>query len=72
MFPIFNYKSFKLELDANAIDEIQKGILSVMQKEDPYDVFICYEETDDNGERMQDSVIANDIYYHLKHESYVK
>ena len=51
--------------EAKAIDEIQKGILEVAQNEEPYDVFICYKETDENGKRTQDSVIANDIYHQL-------
>lgn len=58
------------EKEARAIDEIQKGILSISQKEDPYDVFICYKETDENGKRTQDSVMANDIYYQLTQEGY--
>ncbi|MDO4960670.1 MAG: DUF6273 domain-containing protein [Eubacteriales bacterium] len=58
------------EDEARAIDEIQRGILAIAQKEDPYDVFICYKETDENGKRTQDSVIANDIYYQLTQEGY--
>ena len=56
------------EAEAAEIDRIQKGILELAQKEDPYDVFICYKETDENGGRTQDSVIANDIYYQLTRE----
>ena len=52
----------------NFINEIQKGILAISQKEEPFDVFICYKETDDTGTRTQDSVIANDIYYQLTQE----
>lgn len=58
------------EDEAQKIDEIQKGIVSLAQKEEPYDVFICYKETDENGNRTQDSVIANDIYYQLTQEGY--
>ena len=58
------------ESEAVAIDEIQKGIITIAQKEDPYDVFICYKETDENGKRTPDSVIANDIYYQLTHEGF--
>ena len=58
------------ETEAKTIEEIQRGILSVAQKEDPYDVFICYKETDENGKRTQDSVIANDIYYQLTREGF--
>lgn len=58
------------EEEARTIDQIQKGILSISQKEEPYDVFICYKETDESGKRTQDSVIANDIYYQLSEEGY--
>ena len=56
------------EAEAKEIDRIQKGILELSQKEEPYDVFICYKETDNDGKRTQDSVIANDIYYQLTQE----
>ncbi|MBQ6343750.1 MAG: toll/interleukin-1 receptor domain-containing protein [Anaerolineaceae bacterium] len=58
------------ESEAAKIDEIQKGILTIAQKESPYDVFICYKETDESGNRTQDSVIANEIYYQLTHEGF--
>ena len=58
------------EAEAAAIDEIQKNIIALAQKEDPYDVFICYKETDDSGKRTPDSVIANDIYYQLTNEGF--
>ena len=58
------------EDQAKEIAEIQKSILSVSQNEEPYDVFICYKETDEYGKRTQDSVIANDIYHHLTNEGY--
>jgi len=56
------------EAEAKEIDRIQKGILELSQKEEPYDVFICYKETDNDGKRTQDSVIANDIYHQLTQE----
>ena len=58
------------EQEANAINEIQKCILSISQKEDPFDVFICYKETDANGRRTQDSVLANDLYHQLTQEGF--
>ena len=58
------------ESEAKEIDRIQKDILALSQKEDPYDVFICYKETDEGGQRTQDSVIANDIYYQLTQEGF--
>ena len=40
---------------AKEIEEIRKGIIEVSGKEQPYDIFICYKETDENGERTIDS-----------------
>ena len=58
------------EEQAKEIDRIQKEILALAQKEETYDVFICYKETDSNGQRTQDSVIANDLYYQLTNEGF--
>ena len=58
------------EEEAAAINEIQKGILAISQKEEPFDVFICYKETDANGRRTQDSVLANDLYHQLTQEGF--
>ena len=58
------------EEEARAIDHIQKGILAVSQKEEPFDVFICYKETDENGRRTQDSVDAQELYYELKDQGF--
>ena len=68
---VYDYEDFKSALqyataerkkvyeeEANAINEIQKGILAISQKEDPFDVFICYKETDAHGRRTQDSVLG--------------
>ena len=56
------------EAEAKAIDEIQKNILGIVKNEKPFDVFICYKESDENGKRTVDSVIANDIYHQLTQE----
>ncbi len=58
------------KIEAEKINKIQKGILEISDKEEPFDVFICYKETDDEGKRTQDSVIAQEIYYQLKREGY--
>ena len=58
------------EEEAAAINEIQKGILAISQKEEPFDVFICYKETDNDGRRTQDSVLANDLYHQLTQEGF--
>ena len=48
--------------EAKAIDRIQKDILSIVANEAPYDVFICYKETAEEGGRTEDSVLAQEIY----------
>ena len=58
------------ESEAKAINEIQKGILAISQKEQPFDVFICYKETDAGGRRTLDSVLANDLYHQLTQEGF--
>ena len=58
------------EQEAHAIDEIQKGILEISSREEPFDVFICYKETDQNGRRTPDSVLANDLYHQLTQEGF--
>ena len=58
------------EEQAAQIAEIQKGILAISANEKPYDVFICYKETDDNGQRTRDSQWAQDVYYGLTDAGY--
>ena len=55
---------------AKQIEEIRKGIIEVSGKEQPYDIFICYKETDDDGERTLDSVLAQDVYEALSEKGY--
>ncbi len=64
------YQKTIYEDEAKAIDEIQKGILAISQKEEPFDIFICYKETDASGRRTQDSVLANDLYHQLTQEGF--
>ena len=56
--------------EAQQIEEIRKGIVEVSSREDPYDIFICYKETDINGNRTLDSVLAQDIYTALTEKGY--
>ncbi len=51
--------------DAAKIVEVQRGVLATSQNEKPFDVFICYKESDENGQRTVDSTLAQDIYYQL-------
>ena len=56
--------------EAEKISEIQKGILDISSKEDPFDIFLCYKESDKNGERTKDSVLAQELYYELIDQGY--
>ena len=58
------------EEEAKEINEIQKGILEISKKEEPFDIFICYKETDENGRRTLDSVLASELYEILQKEGY--
>ncbi len=63
-------KNFYRE-EAKIIDGIQKKILQIAATEKPYDIFICYKETDDaTGMRTDDSTIAQDVYTELVQEGY--
>ena len=64
------YQRSIYEEEAKAINEIQKGILAISQKEEPFDVFICYKETDNSGRRTPDSVLANELYHQLTQEGF--
>ena len=56
--------------EAKNIEELRQNIVEVSSKEQPYDIFICYKETDLNGERTIDSVIAQDVYTALTEKGY--
>ena len=48
--------------EAKFLENLRKNVIEVSSKEEPYDVFICYKETDTNGDRTIDSVMAQDVY----------
>ena len=50
------------EQEAATIKDIQYNYLSICQNEKPYDIFICYKESDENGNRTVDSCIAEQLY----------
>lgn len=64
------YQKAIYEEEAKTINDIQKGILEISQKEEPFDVFICYKENDSAGRRTPDSVLANDLYHQLTREGF--
>ncbi len=58
------------EQEAAEIDRIQKNIIAISQKEEPFDIFLCYKETDAQGRRTMESVLANEMYHLLTKEGY--
>ena len=56
--------------NAKQIEDIRRGIIEVSDKEEPYDIFICYKETDENGDRTIDSVMAQNVYDALTTKGY--
>ncbi len=56
--------------EAKEIEELRNGIIAVSSKEEPYDIFICYKETDANGNRTIDSEITQDTYDALTEKGY--
>ena len=59
------------EDEAAEIAKLQKKIFQLVQKEEPFDIFISYKELEEgSSQRTEDSVIAQDIYSRLTQEGY--
>lgn len=56
--------------DATIIENIQKRILEISRKEKPFDIFISYKESDENGNRTKDSIVAQKLYEKLTELGY--
>lgn len=56
--------------EAKQIEQLRQDIIAVSGMEEPYDIFICYKETDEAGNRTVDSVLAQDIYDALIEKGY--
>lgn len=71
---VMNYASLMAQKvyieEAETIEKIRERIIEVSSKEEPYDVFICYKESDENGERTIDSVLAQEVYDELTDKGY--
>ena len=80
---IFNDSNFEMALEyadmvaqrvyreeAKEIDRLQQSILEIAKNEKPYDIFICYKETAEDGQRTKDSVLAQDMYDALTAKGY--
>lgn len=57
-------------LQAGELEELRKKVLAVSQTEQPYDIFICYKETDRSDRRTEDSVLAAGLYRSLSTDGY--
>lgn len=53
------------EKEAHAIEDMRAKIVQQASMDSPYDVFICYKETDGLGDRTEDSVLAQEVYEEL-------
>ena len=60
------------EFQADYIERVRKEWINKAQKEKPYDVFICYKDSDlEKGiERTSDSIEAQELYIHLTNQGY--
>jgi len=64
------YTAGLYQKEAENISDIQKNILEVSRNEKPYDIFICYKEKDNIGQRTKESLRAQDLYYNLTEAGY--
>ncbi len=55
---------------AEELETLRKSIIKVSENEQPYDIFICYKETDEFGGRTLDSVDAQTVYDKLTEKKY--
>ncbi|MEA5048574.1 MAG: TIR domain-containing protein [Eubacteriales bacterium] len=58
------------EKEAAQIDTIQKNIIALSRQEEKFDVFLCYKELDEVGNRTEDSVIAQELEFELSRRGY--
>ncbi len=56
--------------EASRLERIRKKIIEIADQEQPFDIFICYKETDEKGSRTIDSVKAQELYDSLVSKGY--
>lgn len=56
------------EAEAETINSIQEQFLTISQKEEPFDVFICYKEKGLDGNPTLDAARASELYHELTRE----
>lgn len=50
------------QAEGETLEQLREQILEISGKEDPYDIFICYKESDAGGNRTPDSLIAQELH----------
>ena len=55
---------------AQEIDRISRDFLKIVDKEPPYDVFVSYKRTAEDGSATKDSKVARKLYFHLKEKGF--
>jgi hypothetical protein len=58
------------EKEGAEIDEIQRKVWEISKTQEDFDIFLCYKENDDFGERTKDSIKTEEIYELLTKEGY--
>ena len=56
--------------EAQVLEELRIAVLQKAKEEEPYDIFICYKESDDIGQRTQDSLEAYYAWQALTNRGY--
>ncbi len=64
------YQRSVFSRQAEELDRIQNDILAQAETIQPFDIFLCYKESDSTGRRTTDSVIAGELYRKLIGEGY--
>lgn len=59
-----------IEEEGKRLYDLQQRIIEISKNEPPYDIFICYKETDASGNRTEDSTLAQELYYELVKREY--
>lgn len=57
-------------IQAKQLEKLRREVLAVSQTEQPYDIFICYKESDSAGRRTEDSLLAAQLYRSLTAEGW--
>ena len=70
LFPKADRAYYKAQ--AEYIERVRKEWIDKASKEEPYDIFLCYKDSDLAGgiERTPDSIAAQDLYIHLTEQGY--